>query len=120
MREVFYDFFAPSWLNRRDSEASGPEVLPLRSSFPEPRKGFQTAALKNLPEQEVIRRLRFLRDDLENRANVRGGRKIPIRWVAQMAGLDRATLYRAIWYGRISERSRAALSPVLVMLQTGT
>ena len=74
--------------------------------------------LKDLTEQEIIRRLRLLCNDPENRANVRGGRIIPLLRVAEFAGLHRVTLYRAIWYGRLSERSRAALSPVLIMLQT--
>jgi hypothetical protein len=71
--------------------------------------------LKTLPEQEIIRRLRSLRYSSENRANVRGGRKTPLKLLAELAGLHRVTLYRAFWYGRLSERSRAALSPVLIM-----
>ncbi len=70
-----------------------------------------------LSEEEIIRQLRMLRFSPENRAAVRGGRKIPIRYVAGMAGLNRTTLYRAMMEGRISDRSRVALSPVLIMLQ---
>jgi hypothetical protein len=35
----------------------------------------------------------------------------PLKWLAEMAGDHRVTLYRAIWFGRISDDSRAALSP---------
>jgi hypothetical protein len=72
-----------------------------------------------LSEEEIIRRLRLLCNDPDNRASVRGGRKIPLMWVAEMAGLHRTTLYRAMMDGRLSERSREALSPVLIMLQKG-
>ena len=38
--------------------------------------------------------------------------------IAEQAGVNRALLYRAIKEGRISDNSRAALSPVLmIMLQ---
>ena len=70
-----------------------------------------------LSEGEIIRRLRRLRHSPDNRASVRGGRKIPLRHVAEMAGLHRATLYRAIMENRISNKSREALSPVLIMSQ---
>ena len=69
--------------------------------------------------EEIIRRLRLLRYSPHNRANVRGGRKIPLRYVAEMAGVHRVTLYRAILRGRISDYSRSVLSPVLIMSQTG-
>ena len=68
-------------------------------------------------EAEIVRQLRLLRYDDANRAPVRGGRKVPLIRVAKMAGLHRATLYRAIMQGVISERSRAALSRALIMLQ---
>jgi hypothetical protein len=70
-----------------------------------------------LSEQEIIRRLQMLRYGSDNRANVRGGRKIPLRYVAEMAGVHRVTLYRAILQGRISGKTREALSPALIMLQ---
>jgi hypothetical protein len=69
---------------------------------------------------EIVRQLRLLVNDPDNRASVRGGRKIPLKRVAEMAGLHRATLYRAIFDGRISDKTRKALSPVLIMLQTDT
>jgi hypothetical protein len=73
-----------------------------------------------LSEEKIIRQLRALRHSPDNRASVRGGRKIPLRHVAEMAGLHRATLYRAIMESRISDKSREALSPVLLfMSQTG-
>lgn len=71
-----------------------------------------------LRDEEITRWLRLLCYSPDNRANVRGGRKVPLTRVAEMAGLHRCTLYRTILSGRISERSRAALSPVLIM-QTG-
>ena len=74
--------------------------------------------LKNLSKQEIIRQLRLLRFSPENRANVRGGRKKPLKLVAELAGLHRVTVYRAIWSGQLSKPSRTVLSPVLVM-QTG-
>ena len=76
-------------------------------------------APRELRNEEIVRFLRLLRYSPDNRANVRGGRKIPLRYVAEMANLDRATLYRAMMEGRLSERSRAVLSRVLIMLQTG-
>jgi hypothetical protein len=69
-------------------------------------------------EAEIVRQLRLLRYDPDNRASVRGGRKIPLKRVAEMAGLHRVTLYRAIFEGQISDKTREALSPVLIMLQT--
>jgi hypothetical protein len=80
--------------------------------------GARVVDLKNLSEQEIIRKLRLLRCSPENRANGRGGGKKPLKLVAELAGLHRVTVYRAIWSGQLSERSRAVLSPVLVM-QTG-
>jgi len=71
-------------------------------------------------EAEVVRRLRLLRYGPDNRASVRGGRKIPLKRVAELADLHRVTLYRAIFEGRISDETREALSPVLIMLQTDT
>jgi hypothetical protein len=108
MSELFYQFFSASRMSPSDSQATFLSVSHQRFM----------ADHKGLSEQDIIRRLRLLRHDPQNRADSRGGRKIPLRWVAEMAGLDRATLYRAIWSGRISEKSRAALSPVLIMLQT--
>jgi hypothetical protein len=70
-------------------------------------------------EAEIVRQLRLLVHDPDNRASVRGGRKVPLIRVAKMAGLHRVTLYRAIMEGRISERSRARLSRALIMLQSG-
>jgi hypothetical protein len=68
-------------------------------------------------EAEIVRRLRLLRYDDANRAPVRGGRKVPLIRVAKMAGLHRVTLYRAIFEGRISDKTRKALSRSLIMLQ---
>jgi hypothetical protein len=75
------------------------------------------AGADELREGEIVRRLRLLRHGPENRASVRGGRKIPLKCVAELAGLHRVTLYRAIFEGRISDKTREALSPVLNMLQ---
>jgi hypothetical protein len=69
-----------------------------------------------LSDQEIVRRLRMLRYSPDNRAPVRGGRKIPLKYVAGVANLHRATLYRVIMGGQLSERSRAALSAALIML----
>ena len=66
--------------------------------------------------EEIIRRLRMLRYSPDNRASVRGGRKIPLKYAAWLANLHRATLYRAIMSGQISDKTREALSPVLIML----
>jgi hypothetical protein len=70
-----------------------------------------------LSDQEIVRRLRMLRYSPDNRAPVRGGRKIPLKYVAGVANLHRATVYRALMSGQLSEKSREALSPVLMMLQ---
>jgi hypothetical protein len=75
-------------------------------------------ATGELPDQEIVRRLRLLRFSPDNRTPVRGGRKIPLKRVAEMAGVHRITLYRAIWGRYISANSRAALSHALIMLQT--
>ena len=65
---------------------------------------------------EIVRELTRLCYDP---ANGRGkGRKVPIKRIAEQAGVHRATLYRIIRDGRISDKSREALSPVLIMLQT--
>ena len=61
---------------------------------------------------EIIRELRRLRYDP---ANGRGrGRKLPLKRIAEQTGVHRATLYRVIRSGRVSDKSRAALSLVLV------
>jgi len=70
-----------------------------------------------LSDQEIVRRLRMLRYSPDNRAPVRGGWKISIKYVAWLANLHWATLYRAITSGRISEKTREALSPVLILLK---
>ena len=70
-----------------------------------------------LSADEIIRWLRLLCYSPDNRALVRGGRKIAIKYVAWLANLHRATLYRAITSGRISEKTREALSPVLILLK---
>ena len=63
---------------------------------------------------EIVRELRRLRHDP---ANGRGkGRVVPIKWVAEQAGVDRTCLYRIILGGRVSRRSREALSPVLIFM----
>jgi hypothetical protein len=67
-----------------------------------------------LSVEEITRQLRTLRYSLENRARVRGGRKQPLKRIAEQAGVHRATLYRAINEGRISDNVRAALSLVLM------
>ena len=65
--------------------------------------------------EEIIRELNRLRHDP---ANGRGkGRKVPLKWIAEQAGISRAGLYRIISDRRVSDRSRAALSPVLIMSQ---
>jgi hypothetical protein len=70
---------------------------------------------RNLTAAEIVRELRRLRHDP---ANGRGkGRVVPIKWVAEQAGVNRARIYRAIREGRISDSSQAALSPVLLMLR---
>lgn len=74
--------------------------------------------MQTLSASEIVRELTRLQFDP---ANGRGkGRKVPFRHVAEMAGLHRATLYRAIMEGQISDKSCEALSPVLLfMSQTG-
>jgi hypothetical protein len=71
---------------------------------------------RQLTAAEIVRELRRLRHDP---ANGRGkARKVPIRRIAAQAGLSRASLYRAINEGLLSDNSREALSPVLTtMLQ---
>jgi hypothetical protein len=57
---------------------------------------------------DLVRELRRLRFDP---ANGRGrGRKEPLKRIAEQAGVHRATLYRIIRDGRMSENSRVALS----------
>jgi hypothetical protein len=73
-------------------------------------------AMQTEPSQmnasEIVRELRRLCYD---RANGRGkGRKVPIKCIAERAGIHRATLYRIIRDGRVSDKSRVALSLVLV------
>jgi hypothetical protein len=64
-----------------------------------------------MSEPEIVRELRRLRYDS---ANGRGrGRKVPIKRIAEQAGVHRATLYRIIRDGRVSDNSRVALSLVL-------
>jgi hypothetical protein len=61
---------------------------------------------------EIVRELRRLRYDP---ANGRGrGRKEPLKRIAEQAGMHRATLYRIIRSGRVSDNSRVALSLVFV------
>jgi hypothetical protein len=61
---------------------------------------------------EIVRELRRLRYDP---ANGRGkARKVPLKRIAEQAGVHRMTVYRIIWGGRISDKSRVALSLVLV------
>jgi hypothetical protein len=67
-----------------------------------------------LSAEEITRQLRTLRYSPDNRARVRGGRKEPLKRIAEQAGVHRATLYRIIWGGRISDKSREALSLVLM------
>jgi hypothetical protein len=43
--------------------------------------------------EEIIRRLRLLRYSPHNRANVRGGRKIPLQYVAEMASWKAGTSF---------------------------
>jgi hypothetical protein len=59
-----------------------------------------------LNAEEVIRQLRMLRSP-DNRANVRGGRKIPLTWVASTAGRLELlpSRYRAT---RLSQRGPAS------------
>jgi hypothetical protein len=64
---------------------------------------------------EIVRELRRLRHDP---ANGRGrGRLVPLKWIAEQAGVDRARIYRIIREGRVSSSSRDVLSPVLIMLR---
>ena len=86
-----------------------------RGCFMNPYK--KSLVSRFMREAEIVRQLRLLRYDDANRAPVRGGRKVPLIRVAKMADLHRATLYRAIMEGRISERSQARLSRALIMLQ---
>jgi hypothetical protein len=68
-----------------------------------------------LTSAEIIAALRRLRYDP---ANGRGkGRKVPLKWIAAQAHIDRTLLYRAVNDGRLSDSARQALSPVLLMLQ---
>jgi hypothetical protein len=63
---------------------------------------------------EIVRELRRLRYD---QANGRGrGRKVPLKRIAEQAGVHRATLYRIIRDGRISGNSRVALSLERVLI----
>jgi hypothetical protein len=76
---------------------------------------------KSLPlmsESDIVRGLRRLRYDP---ANGRGrGRKVPIKCIAEEAGVHRATLYRIICDGRVSDKSREALSLVLISETAGS
>jgi hypothetical protein len=66
---------------------------------------------------DIIRKLAWLRYAPDNGRGK--ARKLPLKRVAEMAGLNRVSVYRVLWTGRISDRSREALSLVLDMLQTG-
>jgi hypothetical protein len=67
-----------------------------------------------MSKSEIVRELRRLRYDP---ANGRGkARKVPIKRVAEEAGVHRATLYRAIMESRISDKSRLSLGYVLINL----
>src|SRR5262249_12409895 len=94
---------------------------PLNSIRPSMGRGGFGSRPYNPPfmrEAEIVRQLRLLRKDDANRAPGPGGRKGPLIRVAKIAGLHRVTLHRAIMQGVISERSRAALSRALIMLQS--
>ena len=70
-----------------------------------------------LRSPDIVWKLRWLR---YAPANGRGrGRKTAIKWIAEAAGLHRVTLYRIIRTGQISEKSRQALSSILIMSQIG-
>ena len=70
-----------------------------------------------LSDQEIERRLRMLRYSPDNRTPGAWRLEISIKYVAWLANLHWATLYRAITSGRISEKTREALSPVLILLK---
>ena len=73
-----------------------------------------------LSEEEIIRQLRLLYYGSENRAAVRGGRAVPLKFIAELAGINRSTVYWLIMGGPFfSQRSRSVLSRVLIMLQKG-
>jgi hypothetical protein len=61
----------------------------------------------------MVRQLRLLRYGPDNRASVRGWTKGPAYSRRENgAGLS---VYRAIWQGRISDRSQSALSRALII-----
>jgi hypothetical protein len=67
-----------------------------------------------LSASEIVHELRHLRFDPENGRGK--GRKVPLKRIAEQARLHRATLYRAIIENRLSDKSREALSPVLLFM----
>jgi len=84
---------------------------PLVMAWNERNRVRLSSRVPDLSAAEIIRELRRLRYDP---ANGRGrGRKVPINYVAELAGLHRMTLYRAILRGQVSDKSRAALSRAL-------
>jgi hypothetical protein len=69
-----------------------------------------------LSASEIVHELRRLRFDP---ANGRGkGRKVPLKRIAEQAGIGRVTLYNIIRDGRISDRCRSSLGPVVVMYKS--
>jgi hypothetical protein len=93
-----------------------PPIIPIRivfsssSSTPQP-----TQPETQLTAAEIVGELKRLRHDP---ANGRGkGRIVSLKWIAEQAGVNRSRLYRIMSDGRVSDSSREALSPVLIMLQ---
>ena len=83
-----------------------------------PASMIPTNTSQPLSEEEIIRQLRIFRYAPENRAARRGGRAVPLKFIAELAGFNRRTLYRLIMGGPVSLRSRSVLSRVLIMLQS--
>ena len=85
-----------------------------KTTHPVIRSVTLTGSFRLMSGSEIVRELDKLYYDP---ANGRGrGRKVPIKRVAEQAGVHRATLYRIIRKGRVSENSRVALSLVLMDL----
>jgi hypothetical protein len=95
-----------------------PPIIRVQIRFQPPSSSTTQPATQpatQLTAAEIVRELKRLCHDP---ANGRGkGRKVPLKWIAEQAGVNRARLYRIMSDGRVSDSSREALSPVLIMLQ---
>jgi hypothetical protein len=87
-----------SWTVGDKPESAGPTGMPI------------------LTEREVLQWLRRFRYEAQYR---RGPGRVPLRVLADVAGLHRSTPYAALMRGKISEHTRCLLSPAIVAIREG-